>query len=220
MGIALRLLRWGSLLFISTLAAVTVFSAVFPAKNPAAFDPADVIIVFGAGMSPDGTLDRATRLRVQRGVALFDAGLAPRMHFTGGRAVPAGPSAGDRMAAMAIVLGVPDNVISRETRSLSTLQNALFSQPDLEAYQSAILVTEGFHLPRTAAALYWAGGPNRVQLAISTRFRGDRTHPVYAAIRMLVREAGAWWFNTARAAAFTAGGWIGLDRTQRERWLD
>jgi len=196
--------------------AITVAAASLTIKPAADFDSSDVIVVFGAGMSADGTLHDPSILRVKRGVDLFKAGKAPKMHFTGGRAVPDGPAAGDQMAALAIELGVPDTAITRERESLSTLQNALFSMPMLKYETSAILVTEGFHLPRAAAALMWAGGPTDLQLATSTQFRGG----IKSSARMILREAAAWWFNTARAIAYALGGWFGVPQDIRIGWLD
>ncbi|MGJ8617131.1 MAG: YdcF family protein [Sulfitobacter sp.] len=199
-----------------TVVAITAAAASLAIKPAADFESADVIVVFGAGMSADGTLHAPSILRVERGVDLFIAGKAPKMHFTGGRAVPDGPAAGDQMAALAIELGVPNAAISRETESLSTLQNALFSMPMLKSETKAILVTEGFHLPRAAVALIWAGGPTDLQLATSTKFRGG----VASSARMILREAAAWWFNSVRALGYTLGGWVGVTRDTRIGWLD
>lgn len=199
-----------------TLLAVTLITASMTIRPATAYDAADVIVVFGAGMSEDGRLHQSSVLRVKRGVELFTAGIAPKIHFTGGRAVANGPAAGDRMAALAIEMGVPDAAITRETSSLSTLQNALYSAPFLKDANSAVLVTEGFHLPRAAVAIIWAGGPNDLQLAASTRFRAGAK----PAARMVLREAAAWWFNGARGAAYSIAGWVRVPRDTRLGWLD
>lgn len=216
MGIIRRILVWFAGLLALTLLALTMFTASTTISPAASYDAADVIVVFGAGMSEDGTLHHSSVLRVERGVELFNAGIAPKIHFTGGRAVATGPAAGDRMAALAIEMGVPDTAITRETASLSTLQNALYSAPLLKDASSAVLVTEGFHLPRAAVAMIWAGGPNDIQLAASTKFRGGAK----PAVRMVLREAAAWWFNGARGAAYSIAGWVGVPPDTRLGWLD
>ncbi len=216
MGIIKRVILWCTCLGVVTLIGITIAAISLTIRPAAEYKSADVIVVFGAGMSPDGSLHAPSIRRVKRGVELFNAGKASKMHFTGGRAVPNGPSAGDQMAALAIKLGVPDTAITRETESLSTLQNALYSAPALTNTTSAILVTEGFHLPRAAVALLWAGGPSDLQLATSTQFRGG----IKSSARMILREAAAWWFNTARAFGYTIGGWIGVSEDIRKGWLD
>lgn len=215
----LRLVKWTVFGLLFTLIGLTTWTVLTPIRPVSSFTAADVIVVFGAGMDTDGTLHPSSILRVERGVALYDAGLAPRLHFTGGRGVATGPSAGDQMAALAIASGVPDAAITRETESLSTLQNTLFSAPDLVDIQSAILVSEGFHLPRVAASFLWAGGPTDFQLAVSTKFRASPPRPVLSSAKMMAREALAWWFNGARALAFSIGGAAGVDNDTRRAWL-
>jgi uncharacterized SAM-binding protein YcdF (DUF218 family) len=216
MGIIKRLIFWPLGLLAVTVVVITITAASLTIRPEADFGNADVIVVFGAGMSADGTLHAPSKYRVARGVELFLAGKAPNIHFTGGRAVPGGPAAGDQMAAMAVKLGVPDAAITHEDESLSTLQNALFSAPELNQYSSAILVTEGFHLPRAAVAILWSGGPTDLQLAPSTKFRGG----FKSSANMVLREAAAWWFNAGRAAVYALGGWVGVDQDTRIGWLD
>lgn len=199
----------------ATVLAVTCWTVLWPMTPAAEFEKADVIIVFGAGMAPDGTLDNASLKRIARGVDLYRAERAPRVHFTGRKAAPAGPSAGQRMAEAAMALGLPERAVSIEGRSQSTLQNALFSLPDLQGASSAILVSEAFHLPRVAASNWWAGGPEDAQLAASSRTRPN----ALSTARMVLREGLAWWFNVMRALAYTAAGAFDVDQTEKEAWL-
>ncbi len=209
------MLRWGIGTFLATLLAVSCWTALWPMTPPSAFEKADIIIVFSAGMAADGTLDQASLERVARGVALHDANRATRVHFTGGKARPAGPSAGQRMAEEAMKLGLLREAITIEGRSHSTLQNVLFSLPDLRGASSGILVSEAFHLPRVAASNWWAGGPETVQLTASTRSRATWS----STARMIFRETLAWWFNIARALAYSAAGAIGVEHSVSEGWL-
>lgn len=198
---------------------MTAFTVFWPDHAADAFNQADVIIVFGAGMDPDGTLHRSATDRVEKGVTIYLAGNAPQIHFTGGRGAPGGPAAGEQMAALAQSLGVPKHAITHEDESQSTLQNALFSLPSIGNTHSAILVSEGFHLPRVAASTLWAGGPTRFQFAFSTRFRETRGANRSGPAKMILREAAAWWFNAARAIAFNVGGVIGVADNKRNGWL-
>ncbi len=176
-------------------------------------------------MDPDGTLHRSSILRVEAGVALWKAGAAPRVHFTGGMGKPGGPSAGSQMAALAQSLGVPENLTSYETRSLSTLQNALFSQPFISDADHIRLVTEGFHLPRSWVSFKWAAwhyGIRRPKISLthSERLRAESPGARLPKLTMVLRETGAFWFNGLRLAAFELGGLVGIPMEERAPWLD
>lgn len=206
-------------LFIGPVAFIAGFAAWFSENTR----PTDVIVVLGAGMDADGTLHRSSLLRVEKGVSLFRAGLAPHMHFTGGRGTSAGPSAGQQMARLAAQLGVPETQLSFEQESQSTLQNALFSHPQLQGHQSLRLVTEGFHLPRSWLSFKWANvrsadGRN-IELSISERFRSSSPKARLPQVSMVIREGLALWFNLGRAAIHGGAGLIGVERATRDRWL-
>lgn len=203
--------------------SIAGFSLLQAAFEPEDFAPADVIVVLGAGMDADGTLHNSSILRVEKAVALFHAGAAPRMHFTGGKARENGPSAGQMMAELAHNLSVPMNVTSIEGRSQSTLQNALFSQPMLKDATRIILVTEGFHLPRSWASFHWAawqkGQRFDIALAHSTAFRQQSSNSRFSAISMVVREGLAWGFNLIRVGSWHGAGWFGTFENERNAWL-
>jgi uncharacterized SAM-binding protein YcdF (DUF218 family) len=202
-----------------TVVGIAGFAALLPFPDPDDMARTDVIVVLGAGMDPDGTLHRSSVLRVGRGVALYEAGLAPRMHFTGGEGTPGGPSAGEGMANLAIQMGVPAEATSWEGRSQSTLQNALFSQPMLAHAQRIRLVTEGFHLPRAWLSFRWAGD-HEISLAFSERFRTATPNSRFPRVAMVLREAAAFWFNIGRVGAYGVAGLMGVPDGLREGWLE
>jgi uncharacterized SAM-binding protein YcdF (DUF218 family) len=203
-----RLLRWTIALYALTFLAVVIQTASF--SNPAfeTLSPVDTIVCLGAGMDADGTLHDAAIRRVETCVALYDAGAAEKIHFTGGRAVPEGQSAGGQMAALAIELGIPITAISTEDASQSTLQNALFSQPMLNDAQSLRLVTEAFHLPR-AYASFALMGHHDIHLTMSEPVR--LTSKGNWNWRVLSREALAIWFNASRYLVWLGGSFFGLE---------
>lgn len=221
------MLGWiiGTCIFIFGFICVSItgFAVLQAAFEPEDFAPADVIVVLGAGMDADGTLHPSTILRVEKAVALFQAGAAPRMHFTGGKGDENGPSAGRMMAELAHSLLVPAEVTSAEGNSQSTLQNALFSQPMLKDATRIILVTEGFHLPRSWASFHWAAWQNDhvfdIALAHSTTFRQQSSNSRFPATSMVVREAMAWGFNLFRVVAWHGASWIGAPENERNAWL-
>ncbi len=183
--------------FLITLVFVVGFAALQPLFEPDPFDPADMIVVLGAGMDANGDLHISSKLRVEKGVKLFKQGAAPRMHFTGGVGRPNGVSAGGQMAKMAQGMGVPASATSFEGNSYSTLQNALFSAPYLARTKRIILVTEGFHLPRSWASFRYFGAPETA-LARSVAFRQTSPNLRFPAITMCIREVLAIWFNIGR----------------------
>lgn len=188
-------------LWLVTVCALTGFVALWPAIEPAP-EPADVIVVLGGGGAKrDGTLARSSAVRVDRAVQLWRAGLAPRLHFTGdGGSVPVA----EAMARRARRLGVPPEAITTETRARSTLQNALFSRPQLVGAASILLVTESYHLPR-AWASFRLSGYSEVQPVHAPP--GDWS--ARAKARALAREALAIWFNLARFVLWRAARAVG-----------
>ena len=194
----------GLVIFCSITLFLTAFSiCAYAILHQQPHAKGDVIVVLGAGMDSDGSLHAPSIARVETGVGLYRNGAASHIHFTGGRAVMGGPSAGDEMAALALSLGVPSDAITVETESLSTLQNALFSRPYLENHRRIILVTEAFHLPRAVASFWWMGMQD-VQAVHSARFR--RTEAGLINPRMIGREAVAIWFNLGRALLWSGTG--------------
>lgn len=198
MKLLLRLLATGCLLLVLTAAGV-VGHALWMARAPLPA-AAGVIIVLGGDMTGDNRLAGETRGRVLAGVRLYQAGAAPRIHFTGGVPADGRPGAGEQMRGLAVGIGVPPAATSAESLSRSTLQNALFSRPILgpRADGPVILVSDGFHLARSWLSFRWAGYP-QVALAAATPF-GDQ--PRWRQARRVAREALAWWFNLARIGAW------------------
>ena len=175
--------------------------------------PYDLAIILGAGMEPDGRLHESARGRVEAGVALYQNGVALRLHTTGGTAALNGPAAGTQMALYAQGLGVPTDKTTHEDASQSTLQNALFSKPFVAETSKIILVSEGFHLIRSWLSFRWAG--IRVTgLCHSTGLRQSSEDSQSGPIRMLTREVLAVWFNIGRAALWSAANTLGFDRPQ------
>lgn len=186
--------------------AMLGWTFLWPQPKMAALEPADAIVCLGGGMSPDGTLGAPVLTRIERCVQIYEAGLAPVVIFTGGTGLPGGPNAGNRMADYALSIGLPLPAIVVERQAQSTLQNALFSLPEIPDAREIIVVTEAFHLPRSFVSFHWAARElNRtvsVQLMMSERLRRD---PVTGRMRwqMLARESLAIWFNAARALAYS-----------------
>lgn len=124
-----------------------------------AFDgsPRDAIIVLGARVLPDGTPSEALVARVERGVQLFQQGLAPRLLISGGGSGETSEAAMGR--ALALRAGVPEAACLIETKSGSTFANALHSAELLRplGVTRVFVVTDDFHAYRAVAHFRRAG---------------------------------------------------------------
>ncbi|GAB4569241.1 MAG: hypothetical protein Kow0077_01440 [Anaerolineae bacterium] len=123
--------------------------------------PADVIIVLGAGIEPDGSPSPATRRRALHAAALYRQGVAPHVICAGGYA---GLSQSTEAAACAQVLlagGVPQDAIRLEAQSRSTEENAIHSAAIMREaeWRSALVVSDSYHLLRAAVVFPRQGVP-------------------------------------------------------------
>ncbi|MEM7439323.1 MAG: YdcF family protein [Pseudomonadota bacterium] len=191
----LVLIGW---IWVATITGVVGFTMLWPVLEPTP-SKADLIVILGGGMDPDGRLHVSSKTRVDRAIDLWREGAAPRLHFTGGRTAVV--SAGQSMAARAIAAGVPENVITTENLSQSTLQNALFSKPYTKDARRIILVTQTFHLPRAWASMK-VFGAQKVTLVHAPG--GHRS--VLGWTRMILRETLAIWFNAVRLVVWWVAG--------------
>jgi uncharacterized SAM-binding protein YcdF (DUF218 family) len=122
---------------------------------------ADVIIILGGGTDPQEYPRQTPELnsagdRVFYGAYLYQQGKSSRLLLSGGRIdwLDNGISApADEMADILHIMGVPDEALIREDRSLNTYENAEFSAEILAdlGIQRVILVTSAMHMPRSVA---------------------------------------------------------------------
>lgn len=131
-----------------------------------------VAIIFGAGLRRDGTPTAMLRDRVLTGAALYFDGKVEKLLMSGdNRFVDYNEP--ESMRQFALSVGVPDEAIvldyaGRRTYDTCYRARAIFG------VQSALLVTQGFHLPRAlflcnmlgmdtlgveATRCYWNGSP-------------------------------------------------------------
>jgi uncharacterized SAM-binding protein YcdF (DUF218 family) len=118
--------------------------------------PYDVIIVLGGGINKNGGLPKPVINRIYKAQELFNEKLAPIIIMSGRwsprlRHRPIITEA-QSMEIYAHSLGLPKSAILKEEQSGSTLKNAqylkdLFLTP--HHWCNIIVVTSGFHLPRT-----------------------------------------------------------------------
>lgn len=196
---------------------------LWPGPDTTTIAKADAIICLGGGMDAKGVLAEPTLKRVERCVALHDAGLAPMIIFTGGRATPSGPSAAGQMARYAETLGLTSYAELTENRAQSTLQNALYSLEMIPDANRLIVVTEAFHLPRSWASIKWAAWElGQTSPSITLIMSQDVPRDLSTGKpnkNILFRESIAIWFNGIRAVAYSVATRTALAKQPPVNWL-
>jgi len=115
----------------------------FPAKD---VPPRRVAIVFGAGLWRDGTPTPVLRDRVETAANLYFDGKVEKLLMSGdNRFVDYNEP--EAMRQHALSLGVPDKNIVLDYAGRRTYDTC-YRARDIFRVDSAILVTQGFHLPR------------------------------------------------------------------------
>jgi SanA protein len=131
-----------------------------------------VAIIFGAGLRRDGTPTAMLRDRVSTGADLFFSGQVERLLMSGdNRFVDYNEP--ESMRQYALYLGVPDEAIVLDYAGRRTYDSC-YRAKAIFGVDSALLVTQGFHLPRAlflcnmlgmqtqgveAVNCYWTGSP-------------------------------------------------------------
>src|SRR5690606_981427 len=114
---------------------------------------ADVLIVLGAAVWSGGRASPTLQKRVAHGVDLLKAGAAPWVMVTGGLGRHP-PTEAEVMRRLATEAGADSSRIILEDRATTTLESAEFCTAIMRkhGWTSAIIVTDGYHLPRSLMA--------------------------------------------------------------------
>ena len=208
-----RLIALGVLLSAAALVWTAFYIATYDDPEPLP-EAAAIVVLSGPFGAPEGETDETSE-RVARGVALWQAGHAPRLVMSGGgsRALP-GPGDAAFMAEEAIALGVPDEAILTETGSHSTLQNAWNTAraDGIDPAAPILLVTHRYHLSRAALSFRWAGFTNVTPVAADPGAVQEITF-------VLLLEGLKWPLNALRAAGASAALALGAPEDDVTPWL-
>ena len=112
--------------------------------------PVDAIVVLGAGMYPEGELNRPSLKRAVRGIELYQLGYAPLLVLLGPGRYEAYSSEAEVRSLLARTMQVhPDDIVV-EDGGLTTREEAALTRQRLEPLrvQTILLVTESQHLIR------------------------------------------------------------------------
>jgi len=107
---------------------------------------AHVAIVLGAQVKEDGTLSDALADRVEAGIALYQAGKVEKLLMSGDHGQTSYDEV-NKMRMYAIDRGVPPEDIFMDHAGFSTY-DTMYRARDVFMVKSAIVVTQGYHLPR------------------------------------------------------------------------
>ncbi len=112
-------------------------------------EPAQVILVFGAGLKDDGTPSDVLMDRLKVAAQLYEEGKAPDLILSGDNRFE-NYSEPDAMHDALVDLGVPEEALHEDFAGRRTYDTCVRAH-QIWGVDSAILVTQEFHLPR---ALY------------------------------------------------------------------
>lgn len=115
-------------------------------SDPQQVPPKSVAIVFGAQVRPNGQLSPMLAARVRQAAEAYRAGRVQKILMTGDNS----RTDYDEVTAMksyAVELGVPANMIHLDYAGFSTYESC-YRARDIFGVRDAIVITQGFHLPR------------------------------------------------------------------------
>lgn len=169
------------------------------------------VVVLSAGLT-GSEMSARTAGRTARGIVVYQAlearGESPLLVMSGGQGIGDPSSHATLMGDAARRAGVPPSALRIEARSLSTLQNALYSRDILgpAAEGPIILVTNRYHLPRAWASFRWAGMDDLTLVAAEGPDDPPDTGGLWS-------EGIKWPGNALRAAVYSAATAIGLEES-------
>jgi uncharacterized SAM-binding protein YcdF (DUF218 family) len=168
----------------------------YPPQAVAKVESADAVVVLGgilgpvakAGFSPNWT---DTVERFEAGVALVQAGKAGRLIFTGARFTDDKDSAteGEVLRQLAMARGLPPDqiMVTKDITNTATEAAAVAELMRERHWQRVILVTTGWHMPRSAY-LFKRAGVDCILFPVDFRFDPARATTVID----FVPKAEAW----------------------------
>lgn len=115
----------------------------------------DVIIVLGRGIEDDGSLPPDPKARVRKAVELYADNVAPVIVMSGAWTyhfdINPTRSESKAMKEYAVELGVPEQAIIEESKSMDTIGNVYFTKKDIvekKGFKNIVVVASEDHMPR------------------------------------------------------------------------
>ena len=163
--VALAVLYLGSVPFVGTR-LIGWMESRYPAVSLAQVERADAVVVLGGILGPRVGADFVpnfldTSERFEAGVALLQAGKADRLVFTGARMEwkDAATTEGDELKRIAVARGVPAEriLVTGEVQNTADEAAAVAALMKTNGWKRVILVTTGWHMPRSVHQFRRAG---------------------------------------------------------------
>jgi uncharacterized SAM-binding protein YcdF (DUF218 family) len=162
----------------------------------------DTLIVLSGAPTQGGVIGQSTYWRSVYAVLAYRKCGMRKIVLTGGNVDPNGPPVADSMAEFVESQGVPPERVVRETRSNSTWENALYTQPLLwNSASPPVLLTSDFHMFRARRAF------EKLGIAVQPR-------PIPDALKRATTWRGRWpafldvASETVKIVYYYARGWI------------
>lgn len=185
----LALLAGGLLLAVHLLALVGDGLVDEPGR-------ADLAVVLGNHVRPDGTPSERLELRLQRALELYREGRV-RWILASGGVDPAGTDEARAMAAWLVGHGVPADHVAVDSEGVDTWSTARNTRRLLgqAGMRSVVVVTHYYHVPRTRLAMERHG--------ISPVYTAYVAGPEAREPWSLLREIPAWYYYLLRPSSAT-----------------
>ncbi len=171
------------LLIFLLVAALLYFAAFAAAVHVVGLqdkaEPAEIIIVLGAGLKEDGRPGPALTRRSRHAGELWHEGMAPLVLCTGGQSEYYPRSEAAACQELLRAAGLPAEAILLEDRSRSTEENAIYSKQLLDelGLERVVLVSDSYHMLR-AGWLFKAYGIDAYASPVpANRIRGSSSYP-------------------------------------------
>lgn len=111
-----------------------------------ALEDVDCILVLGCGVRPDGSPSLMLRDRLNAGLALYEAGAAPKLLMSGDHS-RADYDEVNAMKDYAMAAGVPSQDVFMDHAGFSTYES-MYRARDVFCAQKILIVSQGYHLYR------------------------------------------------------------------------
>jgi vancomycin permeability regulator SanA len=149
--------------------------------------PADLAIVLGSKVHPDGTPSSGLQRRLERAAQIYRSGSVKAILVSGGR----GAEGREEAAVMHDVLvasGIPSDKILVDRTGNNTRLTAIHAREIIQAHgwHSAVVISQYYHVPRAKLALRQQGIAQISGAAAQYRFAW--TDPI-----SIIREFAGWY---------------------------
>lgn len=133
---------------------------------------ADVALVLGNEVLPDGTLSPALRARMERSLELEQTQVSVTYVVSGGVGIE-GMDEAIAMADFLKISGISEDRIMTNSQGMNTLESVRYIAENFPTETKIIVVSQFFHIPRAVLALRKAGFKNVSGAAVPPKFLRD-----------------------------------------------